>query len=51
MLGDDLPPDYATHVTPGAFYGWPWYYIGANEDPRHADARRRESRRAPIRIS
>jgi glucose/arabinose dehydrogenase len=39
MLGDDLPPDYATHVTPGAFYGWPWYYIGANEDPRHAGAR------------
>ena len=20
----------------GAFYGWPWFYIGANEDPRHA---------------
>src|SRR6516162_3427207 len=23
----------------GAFYGWPWYYIGANEDPRHRGAR------------
>ena len=34
MLGDDLPPDYATRVRPGAFYGWPWYYIGAHEDPR-----------------
>lgn len=35
MLGDDLPPDYATRVTPGGFYGWPWYYIGAHADPRH----------------
>ena len=33
-LGDDLPPDYATRVGEGAFYGWPWYYIGAHEDPR-----------------
>jgi glucose/arabinose dehydrogenase len=33
-LGDDLPPDYATRVEEGAFYGWPWYYIGGNEDPR-----------------
>ena len=39
MLGDDLPPDYATHVEPGACYGWPWWYIGANPDPRHAGAR------------
>ena len=33
-LGDNLVPDYATTVKEGAFYGWPWYYIGANEDPR-----------------
>jgi glucose/arabinose dehydrogenase len=33
-LGDDLPPDYATPVRQGAFYGWPWYYIGNHEDPR-----------------
>ena len=33
-LGDDLPPDYVTRVRPGGFYGWPWYYIGAHEDPR-----------------
>jgi glucose/arabinose dehydrogenase len=33
-LGDDLPPDFATSVRQGAFYGWPWYYIGAHEDPR-----------------
>ena len=35
-LGDDLVPDYITHVQETAFYGWPWYYIGANQDPRHA---------------
>lgn len=38
-LGDDLVPDYATRVQAGAFYGWPWYYIGANQDPRHHGAR------------
>ena len=38
-LGDDLVPDYATRVREGAFYGWPWYYIGAHEDPRHAGER------------
>jgi glucose/arabinose dehydrogenase len=34
-LGDNLPPDYITHVEEGGFYGWPWYYIGGNPDPRH----------------
>jgi len=38
-LGDNLPPDYVTSVAEHAFYGWPWYYIGDNEDPRHANAR------------
>ena len=38
-MGDDLPPDYATSVQPGAFYGWPWYYIGSHEDPRHREER------------
>jgi glucose/arabinose dehydrogenase len=33
-LGDDVPTDYATHVQQGAFYGWPWFYIGNHEDPR-----------------
>jgi glucose/arabinose dehydrogenase len=33
-LGDNLPPDYITHVQEGGFYGWPWYYTGGNEDPR-----------------
>jgi glucose/arabinose dehydrogenase/cytochrome c2 len=38
-LGDDLVPDYATRVKAGAFYGWPWYYMGDNEDPRLAGQR------------
>ena len=38
-LGDDLPPDYITRVREGGFYGWPWYYIGAHEDPLHTGAR------------
>ena len=33
-LGDNLPPDYITHVQEGGFYGWPWYYTGGNQDPR-----------------
>ncbi len=35
-LGDNLVPDYITHVEEGGFYGWPWFYIGGNQDPRHA---------------
>ena len=38
-LGDDLVPDYVTRVKEGAFYGWPWFYLGAHEDPRLAGAR------------
>jgi len=38
-LGDNLPPDYATSVQEGAFYGWPWYYIGDHADPRLSGAR------------
>jgi glucose/arabinose dehydrogenase len=33
-LGDDLAPDYITHVQEGGFYGWPWYYMGGNLDGR-----------------
>jgi glucose/arabinose dehydrogenase len=33
-LGDNLVPDYITHVEEGGFYGWPYYYMGANPDPR-----------------
>ena len=38
-LGDDLVPDYVTRVKEGGFYGWPWYYLGNHEDPRHAGER------------
>jgi glucose/arabinose dehydrogenase len=38
-LGDDLVPDYATRVQPGAFYGWPWFYIGGHPEPRLGGAR------------
>lgn len=38
-LGDDLPPDYATSVREGAFYGWPWFYIGNHPEPRLHGAR------------
>jgi glucose/arabinose dehydrogenase len=37
LLGDHLVPDYITHVEEGGFYGWPWYYIGPNQDPRHKE--------------
>lgn len=36
MLGDNLVPDYITHIERGGFYGWPWFYIGGNQDPRQA---------------
>jgi glucose/arabinose dehydrogenase len=38
-LGDNLVPDYITHVQEDGFYGWPWYYIGAHEDPRREGER------------
>src|SRR6185312_5344289 len=34
-IGDNLPPDYITHIQAGGFYGWPWYYMGGHQDPRH----------------
>ena len=34
-LGDNLVPDYITHFTEGGFYGWPWFYMGGTQDPRH----------------
>jgi hypothetical protein len=39
VLGDNLPPDYVTQVKAGAFYGWPWFYIGAHQDPRRVGER------------
>lgn len=38
-LGDDLVPDYFTHIEQGAFYGWPFAYFGPNPDPRRKGER------------
>jgi glucose/arabinose dehydrogenase len=38
-LGDNLVPDYITHVEENGFYGWPWYYLGDHQDPRLAGKR------------
>jgi glucose/arabinose dehydrogenase/mono/diheme cytochrome c family protein len=38
-LGDNLVPDYITHVQDGGFYGWPWWYMGGHQDPRHKGKR------------
>lgn len=38
-LGDDLVPDYISRIRENGYYGWPWYYIGSHEDPRHAGER------------
>ena len=35
VLGNNLVPDYITHVQEGGFYGWPWFYMGGHWDPRH----------------
>ncbi len=39
-LGNNLVPDYVTHVQEDGFYGWPWYYMGGPnggiQDPRHS---------------
>ncbi len=34
-LGDNLVPDYITSVKEDGFYGWPWWYMGPHQDPRH----------------
>jgi glucose/arabinose dehydrogenase len=42
-LGNNLVPDYITHVQEDGFYGWPWYYMAGpagkpsagHQDPRH----------------
>ena len=39
-LGDNLVPDYITHVQRGGFYGWPWWYMGGHQDPRLAGKHR-----------
>ncbi|MGN6514892.1 MAG: PQQ-dependent sugar dehydrogenase [Rhizomicrobium sp.] len=37
--GDGLVPDYLTHLEKGAFYGWPYAYIGHNPDPTYGAKR------------
>lgn len=39
LLGDDLVPDYFTSIKQGGFYGWPYAYVGPNEDPRNKGQR------------
>lgn len=39
-LGNDLVPDFVTSVKEGAFYGFPWSYIGQNPEPRHNGQRK-----------
>lgn len=39
LMGDNLPPDYVTRVRAHGFYGWPWFYLGDHEDPRHKGER------------
>ena len=36
-MGDGLVPDFLTTVADGAFYGWPYAYIGPNPQPGFAD--------------
>ena len=38
-LGEDLVPDYFSHIEDGHYYGWPWYYLGDHADPRQKDKR------------
>jgi glucose/arabinose dehydrogenase len=39
LIGDDLVPDFFIRVRQGGFYGWPYAYIGPNEDPRNKGKR------------
>ncbi|MDW3204208.1 MAG: PQQ-dependent sugar dehydrogenase [Alphaproteobacteria bacterium] len=38
-MGDGLVPDYFTEVRQGAFYGWPYAYIGAHPQPGFGEER------------
>lgn len=39
LIGNDLVPEYVTSIKEGAFYGWPYAYIGSHEDPRRKGER------------
>lgn len=47
-LGDNLVPDYISRVEPGGFYGWPWFYLGNHQDPRHQGAHPELANRAIV---
>jgi glucose/arabinose dehydrogenase len=34
FIGDDLVPEFVTHIEKGDFFGWPWWFIGKNRDPK-----------------
>jgi glucose/arabinose dehydrogenase len=38
-IGDDIPPDYFTHIVDGGFYGWPFAYVGGHVDDRVSPSR------------
>ncbi len=38
-LGPYVTPDFMARIEDGAFYGWPWYYLGGREDPALAGKR------------
>lgn len=39
LIGDELVPEYVTAIKEGAFYGWPYAYLGQHEDPRRKGER------------
>jgi glucose/arabinose dehydrogenase len=38
-ISGDMPDDFLTRLVPHGFYGWPWFYIGDHEDPKHRGER------------
>lgn len=38
-LGPYVTPDFMARIDDGAFYGWPWFYLGGREDPALAGKR------------
>jgi len=48
LLGDDLVPDYFTHVQRNGFYGWPYRYHGSYIDERVKDPAPAEAEHAIV---
>lgn len=34
FMGHDVVPEFVSRVDHGDFFGWPWWFIGKNRDPR-----------------